>query len=139
MSASKNSTFDWLYDYLQVQFGSKYLTSRQELPKWLARSLLLLDDEMFVIVIGRQVQINTHLWSFDSWNYFKHKCWVCTKETALRKSEENSWSRCWRFLADRIIIFDYAREADRITIYWQTWFFHLTFSKFFTSVCIWNE
>ena len=39
---------------------------------------------------------------------------LTTKETILRKSEENS--RCWRFLADRIIIFDYAKEADRITI-----------------------
>ena len=35
---------------------------------------------------------------------------VNIKETILRKSEENS--RCWRFLADRIIIFDYAKEAD---------------------------
>ena len=46
---------------------------------------------------------------------------VNIKETLLRKSEENS--RCLRFLADRIIIFDYALEADRITIYRQTWVF----------------
>ena len=36
------------------------------------------------------------------------------KETIPRNSEENS--RCWRFLADRIIILDYAKEADRVTI-----------------------
>ena len=44
-----------------------------------------------------------------------------SKETVHRKSEENS--RCWRFLADRIIIFDCAKEADRVTVWRQTWFF----------------
>ena len=58
------------------------------------------------------------------------------KETKSGKSKKNS--RCWRLLADRIIIFYYAKEAERITIYRQAWFFHLTFLKFFTLICIWN-
>ena len=39
---------------------------------------------------------------------------VSSKETVHRNSEENG--RCWRILADRIIILDYAKEADRVTI-----------------------
>ena len=71
--------------------------------------------------------------SLQKKNYLK----ISIKETVQRKSEENS--KFWSFLTDRIIFFDCAQEADRITIYRQTWFFHLTFSKFLTLIYIWNE
>ena len=71
-----------------------------------------------------QINLQVHMiWIFPGHIFSSMFCHhgIRSKETILRKFKENS--RCWRFLADSIIIFDYAQEADRIIIYRQTWFY----------------